>query len=463
MTTRSVLFACDLDSQIFGALPLALAFRARGWRTVFAVDSGPACSLPHSVRERLGGRFEVLERSIGALAVDEAAHGFDAVGVYATGSRLARFRHDFSLAARTFEGPRPALFCGYNGVVFEKFEEGLAWRLGYDLICLNGPRDRDAFVDFVGPTAFAAQPTVTVGLRRRTDVSIRPLKPAPSPGRRRTLVFAEQVAVPAEAEDRAALVASLARLAAASPNWDVIIKGRVRPTEQTFFEQVAHVETLVATTPARPPNLTVTYEPLDALLERADLFGTVSSTALFDAIDHGVPSFVVADFGVRNAYGTHVFFGSGLLLKLASLASLDASPRLSPDMRWLDRIGYGPPHSVSALIDALERFDPGQELPPAFHTFEPAPDAISIAEPAGPDAIRAGRAKVEAALAADDRSGARAALASLGATIAASDRQRGLAAAWRRREGRLADFSRSLGMYWLFKRIRRALLGEIPR
>ncbi|MET0314544.1 MAG: DUF6716 putative glycosyltransferase, partial [Hansschlegelia sp.] len=167
MTQRSVLFACDLDSQVFGALPLALAFRERGWRAVFAIDAGRA--LPKAVLERLAGRFEIVERPLGALAVSPEAREADAVGVFLTGSRMALFRHAFELAGRVLGGPRAALFCGFNGLVFEKFEEGAAWRLGYDFICLNGPRDRELFESFVARSAFEAQPVVVTGLRRKTD------------------------------------------------------------------------------------------------------------------------------------------------------------------------------------------------------------------------------------------------------------------------------------------------------
>ncbi|GLK67831.1 DUF6716 putative glycosyltransferase [Hansschlegelia plantiphila] len=457
MKQRRVLFACDLDSQVFGALPLALSFAARGWRVGFAIDAG---RMGGAVRERLSGRFEIIERSLGALAVQEDALGCDAIGVYATGSRVALFRHAAELAARVLGRPRPALFCGFNGLVLNRFEEGVAWRLGFDQICLNGPRDREAFSHFVTTTEFSGQPVVVTGLRRRTDAAPQPMKPQPGPGRR-LFVFAEQVAAPADPRRRFELVTALARLAAASPGWDVAIKARVRPEEQTFHDQTRHVEKLVAKLPDRPANLFVSYEPLDDLLPRADLFGTISSTALFDALDNGVPSLLVADFGVRNAHGAHVVFGSGLSVKLGELASLDAAPRRAPDPQWLDRVGYGDQHSPDALIDRLEAFDPSVPLPNALYMFE---EAAHGAAPSSAFArtIIASRNETEAAWAAGDCAAARAAIGRLGSAIERSDRQRAIDEAWRTREGRAARAARRFGLYGAYKRLRRRVVGEFP-
>ncbi|RXF75413.1 DUF6716 putative glycosyltransferase [Hansschlegelia zhihuaiae] len=498
MSERSALLACDLDSQVFGALPLALAFQARGWRVTFAVES--ARTLPKSLLERLAGQFSVLERSINALPTDDEAFRHAAIGVFVTGSRLALFRHTLEIAARAKRLPRPALFCGFNGLVFEKFEEGVAWRLGYDVIGLNGPRDQDAFVDFVHATDFEQQPSVIVGLRRKTDAPPRPLKipqsvvpeadedrandaadadadagedqetdgasnvarsedvasgaiaetvdeapppdsddvssdedrssetrssdraigddekdrseddeepdgderdpdsengegesengeastngedaanglsavPAAARPPKKLFVFAEQVVVPRTLKEREALVATLARLAKASPGWDIALKARVRPEEQTFHSQPNHISKLINAVRSKPRNLFVTYKPLDELLERADLFATISSTALFDAFDYGVPSLVATDFGLRNADGAHVFFASGLLVRLCDLESLDDAPIHGPDERWVRRMGYGEPYSPAALIDWLEAFDPAQPMPPSFVSFEAA-------------------------------------------------------------------------------------------
>lgn len=595
MSERRVLFACDLDSQVFGALPLALAFAARDWKVTFAIES--CRTLPSAVLDRLTGSFGVLERPIGALPTDDESFRHDAIGVYVTGSRLALFRHMIELSSRVKGLPRPALFCGFNGLVFEKFEEGLAWRLGYDVIGLNGPRDRDAFVDFLHGTEFARQPSVIVGLRRKTDAPQRSLKiPAPTPlegealgavstdgqppadedgalapgdaapaseaaveapataefapeedddggvedaeqmedadadggddgaeeeptveeapptssetgpaaGRlpepdersvkdgsdlaapeasaspvpRKLFVFAEQVVVPRSLRERQSLVATLARLAKASPGWDIALKARVRPNEQTFHVQPNHIEKLVKSLRSKPRNLRVTYEPLDALLDRADLFATISSTALFDAFDYGVPSLVASDFGLRNADGAHVFFASGLLVRLCDLKSLDDAPIQPPDERWIRRMGYGSPYSPGALIDWLEMFDPSRAMPRPFVPFTAAAtvasnsvalatevarawnrlDAAQFDETATPEDIRAANAagllRLGSAITAALAPAAVARKPASAATTSGADAR---PTAKKIVEGPVASFSRTLGLYWAYKRARQGV------
>lgn len=460
MSERRVLFACDLDSQIFGALPLALGFRARGWRASFLVDAGRGPT--DGVLERVAGRFEMAERSLGALAAEDDAFAYDAIGVFATGSRVALFRHTAALAAEVRGGPRPALFCGFNGLVLGRFEEGVAWRLGFDQICLNGPRDLDALKAFVATSDFAAQPVVTTGISRNPDVPLPPLKPAPRPGDRKLFVFAEQVAVPSDPRRRAELVDALARLAERSPGWDVTVKPRVRPQEQTFFDQTRHVERLVEKMKRRPANFHVSYAALDDLLARADLFGTISSTALFDALDQGVPSLLASDFGIRNAHGSHVTLGSGVATRIADLGSLDDVPRRAPEPSWLARAGYGPPYSPDALIDRLEAFDPAAPLPPALYSFEEAARGATPSADRAEEVLAARRA-VLTALDGRGHDSPSTALARLGKAIGASDRQRAIDEAWRTCEGRTARLARRLGFYAPYKAIRSKMLGEFPK
>lgn len=461
MTTRRALLACDLDSQVFGALPIALALGARGWRVTFAIER--LADLPATLRERLSRDFEIVERSIAALPTDDLVFQQDAVGVFVTGSRLAMFRHLLDLSARAKARPRPALFCNFNGLVFEKFEEGLAWRLGYDVIGLNGPRDRDAFEDFLHATEFARQPSAITGLRRKTDAPPRPLKvPGSAPaGSRKLFVFAEQVVVPRGYRDRQALVAVLARLAAASPGWDVVIKARTPPDGRTFHQQGDHISKLVDDHLGRPANLVVSYEALDALLDRADLFATISSTALFDAFDFGVPSMVATDFGLRNADGTHVFFASGLLVRLSEVASLDEAPIREPEAHWLERMGYGGSISPDALIDWLESFDPAQPLQPTFVSFEGAA-SLAARSPEDADRVIAARNAIEARLdapGAGANSGPGQALAGLAPLLTEALGPRNEIPY---REGPIARFSRQLGMYWFYKRVRAKLGIPVP-
>ena len=141
------------------------------------------------------------------LLRDRRVQSFDAIGVFLTGSKL----NDIRLALQQ-EHQRPLLFCGFNGVVLDHFIEGVSWRLGYDLICLSGPRDQNALEQLVAGTPFAQQQTVLTGLRRNAPTTgLVPLTQRP-----RRLVFAEQVIMPASTSEQARLVRLLSDLASRS-------------------------------------------------------------------------------------------------------------------------------------------------------------------------------------------------------------------------------------------------------
>ena len=255
---------------------------------------------------------------MGQLLMHPDLMQFDAIGVFLTGSKISDVRLALGLLPA---GERPLLFCGFNGVVLEKFSEGMCWRLGYDLICLNGLRDREALERMVSTTPFRRQNTVITGLQRSNP----PASPPDRADRLRQLVFAEQVVMPATPRDRAEMVRILADLARRSPNWDVLIKPRIAPDEATFHASDSHISRTLMQTLGHPPaNLRLDYRPLPELLKRSRLMATISSTAFFDALDHGCRPVVMADFGITPSSGSHVFAGSGVWRSLADVEDLDA-------------------------------------------------------------------------------------------------------------------------------------------
>ncbi|MBN1609632.1 MAG: tetratricopeptide repeat protein [Polyangiaceae bacterium] len=343
---RSVLFACDLDSQVFGALPFARAFRDRGWRVVFAIHSW--ANLPFALAAALQEEFDALELDIARLALSDVGRRFDAVGVFAAGSKIHRFRRDLDMTTRALGVRRPMLFCGFNGVVLDRFEEGLSWRIGYDVICLNGPRDQALCDAFVRDTVYQAQRTVLTGLHRPV-----PRIERRQPGRP-VLVFAEQVAIPDAVRERTYLFCLLRDLALANADWDVVVKARVRPHEKTFFKTTLHPEDHFNVPGNSAPNIRVTYDPMEELLAEAALLGTVSSTAVFDALSAQVPAFVVSDFGVRCEYGTHVFASSGLGVDLLGRSDLTQLTHLKPRAGWLSWIGHDGSCTAENLVNVLD-------------------------------------------------------------------------------------------------------------
>lgn len=355
--TLKLLLIADSDSQLLACEALCSAPTALN--VEWSINVIPRDGTPQALLQRLAQRATLRHQSLARLLRDRQLRSFDAIGVFLTGSKL----NDIRLALQR-DLQRPLLFCGFNGVVLEHFIEGVSWRLGYDLICLSGPRDQDALEQLVAGTPFAQQRTVLTGLRRNApDTNVLPVNERP-----RRLVFAEQVIMPATTSERARLVRLLSDLANRSPNWEVLIKPRIAPGDATFHDVDTHISTTLKQTLGVPPdNLRLDYRPLPVLLKQARLLATLSSTAFFDALDFGCRAIAISDLGLQPNYGGHVYAGSGVWRSLEDIPNLDAldAEGLSPDPDWLEWMGYGDRFSPAALLEALneQKHQKPQPLP----------------------------------------------------------------------------------------------------
>ena len=355
--TLNILFIADSDSQLLACEALCSA--SSELSVHWSINVIPRDGTPQALLQRLSQKATLRHQSLAQLLRDRRLQSFDAIGVFLTGSKL----NDIRLALQR-EGPRPLLFCGFNGVVLEHFIEGVSWRLGYDLICLSGPRDQEALTQLVEGTPFDQQRTVLTGLRRNAPCpDLVPVAQRP-----RRLVFAEQVIMPASFTERARLVRLLSDLASRSPNWEVLIKPRIAPGDATFHDVDTHISTTLKQTLGIPPaNLRLDYRPLPALLSQARLLATLPSTAFFDALDFGCRAIAISDLGLQPDYGGHVYAGSGVWRSLESIPNLDAldAEGPSPDPQWLEWMGYAQRFSPSTLLDALheQKRQPPRGLP----------------------------------------------------------------------------------------------------
>jgi len=361
-TPFKLLLIGDSDSQLLACE--ALCRFPNELAVDITINAIPREGTPEAILSRAAALGRLWQFEMGRLITHPELMQFDAIGVFLTGSKISDFRLALDLLP---DKQRPLLFCGFNGVVLEKYMEGLSWRLGYDVICLSGPRDREALQRMTEGTPFASQSTVLTGLgrnsRAKTDLPTQQNRP-------KRLLFAEQVVMPSRPHDRAKLVRILADLARRSPDWDVLIKPRIAADETTFHAIQSHIsETLRQTLGQPPENLRLDYRPMPELLKNARLMATVSSTAFFDALDFGCKPVVMADFGINPANGSHVFAGSGVWQTLAEVEDLDQLDRdlAAPDPEWLSWMGYGEAFKPEDLITALleRNQEPARHLPPA--------------------------------------------------------------------------------------------------
>ena len=343
----SQLLACDALCRFSDDQPVALT-----------INVIPREGTPQALLDRMGQRCTLWHQELAPLLRDPRILEMDAIGVFLTGSKL----NDIRLALDRL-GKRPLLFCGFNGVVLEHFVEGISWRLGYDLICLSGPRDQERLSQLLAHTPFHHQRTVLTGLRRNTPGHQPLIARAQRPKR---LVFAEQVIMPATTEERSRMVRILAGLAERSPQWELLIKPRIAPGQATFHDVETHISSTVRDTLGVPPaNLRIDYRPLPELLRTSRWLATLSSTAFFDALDFGCSPLVMADLGLQPRYGGHVFAGSGVWRCFDDISSLDALERELPtaNPEWLAWMGYGETRGPDALLEAIRQAPPPQPQP----------------------------------------------------------------------------------------------------
>jgi hypothetical protein len=200
---------------------------------------------------------------------------------------------------------RPVIVTGLPGISTPAKWKGLFLRARADLFVLHSRREIREY------RALAASHDMTHRFGLATLPFLHAARGIRSGRTRDSIVFAVQPTVPAGLEARRMLMGWLTETASAHPDLRVVVKIRARNGEgQTHIEKHPYAELVPQDAPS---NLVVESGSMMDQLERAIGFVTVSSTATLEAIAHGVPSLVLADFGVSGKLINEVFMGSGLL------------------------------------------------------------------------------------------------------------------------------------------------------
>ena len=191
---------------------------------------------PWALLERLAQRATLHRQSLARLLRDRRLQGFDAIGVFLTGSKL----NDIRLALQR----NPAPCCSVVSTVWcwtTSLKAELEAGLRPDLPQRPARSGRPGAAG--GGTPFAQQRTVLTGLRRN----------APSPDL--ALCPSGHTTGVCRAGDHAGIDhrASQARAAAqrfgpSSPNWEVLIKPRIAPGDATFHDVDTHISTTLKQT-----------------------------------------------------------------------------------------------------------------------------------------------------------------------------------------------------------------------
>lgn len=252
---------------------------------------------------------------------------------------------------------RPVLVTGLPGISVPATRRAIEFRSGCDLFILHSHREVAEFATEAAgiglPMEFGLATLPFIKQVRRDAAraghhggSGQDHQPARSgPGK---IVFAAQAKVPPDLEDRQLVLRTFAGL---PPARQVVIKLRALPgEEQTHREHLPYTELwedLARTEGHDPHAIEFAAGSMTDVLDHADGFVTVSSTAALEAIGLGLPVLIINDFGVSAEMINEVFTGSGCL---GSLDDLAGSALHTPRPDWLSRNYFHDPADDDWLL-----------------------------------------------------------------------------------------------------------------
>jgi len=287
-------------------------------------------------------------------------------------ARLRRTRPDAVLVATT--GPaaealvrmiaglpyRPVVVSGLPGMSIPATERALRFRAGVDVFVVHSRHERDAFA--LAARAAGVDPVLAVN--RLAFLPSGADGPADRPDDTVALtrvVFAPQAKFPTSPDERRAVLRSLAALARARPDLEVVVKLRaVAGQVQTHDEPYPYDELWRGLRDDAP--VTLVTGPLAAHLTPGTALVTVSSTALLEALAAGLRGLVLADFGVGDENLTTVYEGSGLL---GTLRDLEAGRFFAPSPQWrAENYFHAEPDELPGVLARLGELPPVRPGPP---------------------------------------------------------------------------------------------------
>lgn len=336
------LFVAAHDSQFKWAAAASKPFRDNGWSTVFFAPTEHA---------------NISEKQLGDAGVDASeiifGDGLSHVGFWATHDAVFFLtpggiseRYIYALRNHIKEDPtrRPIIVSAYVGMVIDGHVGGYVYRAASDLICVNSPYDHEIFSSAARELGISTSNLVVTGLSIIGSETI-PQRTGPIS----KVVFADQIAIPASIPDRKVIYQNLLEYAWKHPARSVLVKPRHRPDEGSFHKGKYPPESFFSSMTV-PSNLKIDYTPISELLPTTDLLLTVSSTAALEAIAQGARAAIIADVGVRENHGNHMFIGSGLIRTFAQICADDIG---SPDPQWLSTFQHHGAAPAQAIYDAV--------------------------------------------------------------------------------------------------------------
>ena len=362
MTARTALLVVSFDSQLKWANSLRIALEAVGFECRFIVPSDLRFSISAEQLADFGGsggsggasqdsavRIEYLswqELLAESLTVD-------VVALVIQGSFVSRFCHQLHDLVEQTGATAPVTIAGWVGVIIHEITAGFLDRFAVDLVAVNSRSDLRTFGHVCAGLDLPTDNLLLSGLPLLSEY-----RPAPAGGPIRTVLYADQPTMPSALKDRLFVYKQLIAYAERHPDRTVVLKPRHRPEEGTIHRMKHHPEVVLDGIP-QPPNFVIDYTPISERLADLDLMLALSSTAALEAVGAGVRTAFIADLGVREPLGNHIFVDSGLLRTFQQLTEDDIG---TPDPAWVD--DYFVKHAEDAAHpdDLAAHLIPAQKL-----------------------------------------------------------------------------------------------------
>ncbi len=343
-----VLVVASFDSQLKWCAGLRDELVARGATSSAVAPRGRSALSRAQVR---AAGFEHVE-PVDPDDLVERCLTADVVVCALAGPQVRRL--GLELAARAGDDA-PVLVVGWVGVIIEKLTAGYLDRCGADVVAVNARHELDHFRHVAQRLGLPDDNLLLSGLPFLSG------SPAPQQdGPVRTVLWADQPTVPTTPADRAYVYGRLLDHARRHPERSVLLKPRHRPGEDTFHRMRHAPEDLLAGMDL-PANFQVVHTPITELLATTDLMLTTSSTACLEALDRGCRVALVADLGVHESLGNHVFVDSGLL---RTFDQVDADDLGTPDPVWAESVLGSRSRTPAALVaDRVEELLASGERP----------------------------------------------------------------------------------------------------
>ncbi|MEJ8476994.1 DUF6716 putative glycosyltransferase [Roseibium algae] len=242
---------------------------------------------------------------------------------------------------------RPLVISVYPGLVLRYAYDGFSMRAPADLLWLNCKRDLEAYS--VMCQAFG----VDASNARQFGIASLLEKIEREPGAQENgpIVFFEQAVIPRYYDERNFMVKELCVLARRYPEREFLIKARAPGKKATLHRTWHAIERLFQelskSKAGVPENIHLTDERAASLLSRASHCLTISSTVAAEAINAGVPTTLISDFGAHDDYGLQYFYESGLI---KSFNAIDLDKIILAEKKWLEKFYFTPEYTVEKLV-----------------------------------------------------------------------------------------------------------------